>query len=119
MATKTTSCVIAIVVACSLLIGVNGAAPSKAEERTVRDGCGQLEWVLSGNELVISGTGDMCNYSSASETPWYGDRSKIYYVIIKDGVTSIGSYAFYYFPTKSVSISSQCDVYWKERFSVN
>ena len=45
--------------------------------------------------LTISGTGDMENYSSYSpESPFYG-TSKIKSVIIDNGITSIGDYAFY------------------------
>lgn len=44
--------------------------------------------------LTIQGTGDMKNYNF-SLTPWRSYRSDILVVIIKDGVTSIGNYAFF------------------------
>ena len=44
--------------------------------------------------LTISGT-DMPNYSSPSYSPWNNQRSKIKEVIIENGVTNIGNYAFY------------------------
>ncbi len=44
--------------------------------------------------LTISGKGDMKNFSSASSVPWYADRENIQQVIVEDGITSIGSYAF-------------------------
>ncbi len=47
--------------------------------------------------LTISGTGKMKNFSSTT-TPWYSERKSIKTIIIDDGVTSIGSYAFYYCP---------------------
>ncbi len=58
--------------------------------------CGDnLTWILyKDGELVISGTGAMKNYSSSS-SPWYSNRSNIKKVTIDDGVTSIGSWAFY------------------------
>ena len=43
-------------------------------------------------ELVISGTGAMTNYSG-SNSPFY--NSDIKSVVIEDGVTSVGNYAFY------------------------
>lgn len=57
--------------------------------------CGEnITWVLYKNgELVISGTGDMANYNY--DSPWYDYRSDILSVVINEGVTSIGSYAFY------------------------
>lgn len=55
---------------------------------------GDLTWTLDNNTLTISGTGVMENYS-VSETPWRKYNSSIQYVIIGDGVLSIGDYAFY------------------------
>lgn len=49
----------------------------------------QIKWDLSaGGTLTISGTGDMNNH------PWSSQSSKIRNVIINNGVTSIGWYAF-------------------------
>ena len=45
-------------------------------------------------ELVISGNGAMTDYYSSVGSPFY--NSVIKSIIIKDGVTSIGRYAFYY-----------------------
>ena len=45
--------------------------------------------------LTISGTGDMHMPEYYSIAPWYKNREKIKYVIIKDGVTNIGACAFY------------------------
>ena len=54
--------------------------------------CGEnLTWTLSVRTLTISGTGAMTNYAYA---PWYSYRSTIKTVVIKDGVTSIGTHAF-------------------------
>ncbi len=54
-----------------------------------------LTWELSCDSvLTISGTGAMTDYSSSA--PWYSSRSSITSVIISDGVTSIGDYAFRY-----------------------
>lgn len=44
--------------------------------------------------LVISGTGKMDDYDSASNTPWYNNRGEINSVEIGDFVTSIGNSAF-------------------------
>ena len=58
--------------------------------------CGEnLTWTLDDEgTLTISGTGDMENYSSHSSPFYY--RGAIKAVIIEDGVTSIGDYAFEY-----------------------
>ena len=47
--------------------------------------------------LTISGSGDMYNYGSSDfSAPWDGSRSRVKSVVIADGVTSIGEYAFFY-----------------------
>ena len=59
--------------------------------------CGDnLTWTLSNGTLTISGTGAMEDYYyGSSSAPWYDYHSSIRSVIISDGVTSIGSSAFY------------------------
>ena len=57
----------------------------------------ELHWSLSGGTLTISGSGAMPNYVSAFGTlaPWSSYRTSITNVVIKEGVTTIGSFAFY------------------------
>ncbi len=61
-----------------------------------RGTCGEsLFWLLDEDGLLtISGFGDMTDYASASEAPWYRLRKQIRTVVIEEGVTSVGSYAF-------------------------
>ena len=55
-----------------------------------------LIWVLTENgTLTISGSGKMQGYSDSSVAPWYTKRTKILSVVVEDGVTSVGSCAFY------------------------
>ncbi|MBR5536670.1 MAG: leucine-rich repeat domain-containing protein, partial [Clostridia bacterium] len=58
--------------------------------------CGESAvWVLQDDgTLVISGSGDMFDYSGTN-TPWYSHASSITAVRIEKYVTSIGAYAFY------------------------
>ena len=61
--------------------------------------CGaNLTWtfVESTGTLTISGTGAMYDYSSSSSyrAPWYNNRGQVLALVIEDGVTSIGDYAF-------------------------
>ncbi|MBR3838017.1 MAG: leucine-rich repeat domain-containing protein [Clostridia bacterium] len=53
---------------------------------------GDCTWTLDGTKLTISGNGKMGDYTSTNEAPW---GTSITEVIIEDGVTSIGDYAFY------------------------
>lgn len=59
--------------------------------------CGEaLEWTLKDGVLTISGTGEMYDYNYYDNTsPWSGARSKIVDVVLDDGITKIGSGAFY------------------------
>ncbi|MCD7822798.1 MAG: leucine-rich repeat protein [Oscillospiraceae bacterium] len=58
-----------------------------------------LTWELtSDGVLTISGTGEMADFSSVSDQPWYYyDQITVTTVIVEDGVTRIGDYAFYAF----------------------
>ena len=57
--------------------------------------CGEnVTWNIADNVLTISGSGNMTDYSSSADVPWYLQQSEIKSVIINDGVTSIGTSAF-------------------------
>lgn len=57
--------------------------------------CGtNVSATLSNNVLTISGNGTMTNYTAASNVPWQASVSTIYAVIIEEGVTNIGDFAF-------------------------
>lgn len=98
---------------CLLVAVVGGAAifalPIKAEAAVVDSGtCGdKLVWTLdSDGTLVISGTGAMYDYEhdvdyvgntvyNSCSSPFYNEKN-IKRVVIEDGVTSVGAYAFYW-----------------------
>jgi len=68
------------------------------EEMVVDSGiCGtNLIWSLNDSGiLTIAGSGSMKNYGYKSEMPWYSYIPQITSVVIENGVTSIGDYAFY------------------------
>ena len=52
-------------------------------------------WVLSDGQLIISGTGEMPDWSYSSPAPWYEERDAVKSVSIEEGITTVGSYAFY------------------------
>ena len=53
-----------------------------------------LTWTLENGVLTVSGQGPMMNYSNNSATPWELRKLEIESVVIGEGVTSVGSYAF-------------------------
>ena len=59
--------------------------------------CGDnLTWALSENgTLTISGTGEMFDYSEADDVPWDDYRYSMNAIVVHDGVTSIGTWAFF------------------------
>ncbi len=60
---------------------------------------GALSWTLTDDGiLTFSGEGKMKNYEYKSEMPWYSYREQIKTVVLEEGVTSIGAYAFYGMP---------------------
>ncbi len=63
---------------------------------------GELSWHIIENSgayvLVISGEGDMPDYSGSNQ-PWGAYRNQIQEVVIREGVTGIGNYAFYDCPS--------------------
>jgi hypothetical protein len=55
-----------------------------------------ISWSISQSGLLkIDGRGDMPNFASYTEVPWYSQRMMIKDIIVGGSVTSIGSYAFY------------------------
>lgn len=65
-----------------------------------------ISWKLSyGGKLTISGVGDMPSYSGASGYGWYVYRNNIKYIIIENGINTIGDNAFNtYTKVRSVSL---------------
>ena len=57
--------------------------------------CGtNAKWELNGGKLTISGTGNMVSWLTSDKVPWNKYKSQITSLVIGDGVTSIGAYAF-------------------------
>lgn len=52
-------------------------------------------WSLQDGTLVITAQGAMQDYSAAAQTPWFKDRAEIRKIVVQQGVTTIGDYAFY------------------------
>ncbi len=44
--------------------------------------------------LFISGTGEMIDWNSSTEVPWYSYKSQITSIHMEEGITKIGKYAF-------------------------
>ena len=74
---------------------------TSTEEVVASGTCGEnAKWTYYKDEtLIISGSGPMDSYTYdwdnyTSTAPWMGYRSKIKKIVVEDGITSIGAYAF-------------------------
>lgn len=84
---------------CVLTTACEKNAPEEVTYITIGT-AGALTWTLtSDGNLTIQGQGAMPDYKYEHYAPWYEYRGEIKTVTIEDGVTSIGSGAFYYCDT--------------------
>ena len=78
---------------------------------------GGLSWNLTkAGTLTISGKGAMPDFSSVEEQPWSNNNSQIQKIVIGDGVTNIGSSAFWNCGALSVEIASSVTVIGNSAF---
>ena len=54
-----------------------------------------VRWKIEGTALTISGSGPMTDYRGSSEVPWRGCAAAVTALVVEDGVTTLGDYAFY------------------------
>ena len=85
--------IVAMLMAACLILDFT--AMTVAAEEVTAGKCGDnVTWVLDGDTLIISGTGSMSDYSELSCAPWSEYRETIQKIVVEEGVTQIGSYAF-------------------------
>ena len=101
--------------------GEQGKNAKYLKGETYSGECGtNVTWNLdtSTGLLRISGNGEMCSYSSYDSYPWYSYISQIKKVVISEGVTSIGEWAFGYCSSlSSIEIPSSVTSIGSSRFS--
>ena len=87
--------ILAVVLCICLLLGGLGFR-AEAADVVASGSCGEnVKWSLdSEGTLTISGSGRIQRDDSSTRMPWYSVRGLIRNVIIKEGVTGIGNYAF-------------------------
>lgn len=92
--------IFALILSLAILSGMTVTVYAEAEPQTVDSGtCGEnVSWTLYDNgKLVISGTGEMSNYTDYGDylSPFYFKKSLLKEAVIEEGVTSIGKRAFF------------------------
>lgn len=76
--------------------GTCGASGSSVNWAVYDSGTDNNPAVTTPDTLVISGNGAMADYESQTDRPWQSYASSIVKVIVEDGVTTVGDYAFAY-----------------------
>ncbi len=114
---KKTNKILAIILAILMVLSI---VPVTASATSPTSGvCGaNVTWTFdeATETLTISGTGDMISFNGASR-PGQDFSSQIKNVVIEDGVTSIGEYAFYEYPNiVSVTIPDSVKVIGNDAF---
>ncbi|MBO7519174.1 MAG: leucine-rich repeat domain-containing protein, partial [Clostridia bacterium] len=89
-----------LIIILSLIIVLSAicAIPFTVFAATYSGNCGEnVIWSFntSSRILTISGSGEMCDYYGTDHAPWLRMYPEVESIIIEDGVTSIGNYAFY------------------------
>ena len=96
--------ILSALLALAMLFALMPTAAFAADDEPPTSGkCGakgnedSVHWTLdSDGTLTISGSGAMADYDSHYNQPWVDQRSNIKHLVVENGVTSIGNYAFRY-----------------------
>lgn len=114
---KRTNNILSIILAMLMVISI---IPITASAATYSGTCGDnATWTYDSSTytLTISGTGDMYDYEY-NNRPWENYEDKIKAVIIDDGITTIGAYAFYSFDSvESIAIPEGISAIGKYAFN--
>jgi heme/copper-type cytochrome/quinol oxidase subunit 2 len=97
---------IAVVAGTLVSCGIGGTQSKGQDNEGDIDGL-HWDYQRDNTTLTITGKGAMKNFASAAEVPWTVEAASATRIIIGEGVTSIGDYAFAFFSAlESIKISS-------------
>lgn len=54
-----------------------------------------ISWKISSGTLTLSGKGAMKDFDGIGSSPWYDKRDEITSIVVEEGITSIGDFAFF------------------------
>ncbi len=99
----------ALLLVCAMLLTL---APTVFAVQVASGTSGDVSWTLSDDgTLTFSGEGAMADYTSTYDTPWKTYASQIKKIVFADGVTHIGSYAFYDYSTVDYAVLASVEMH--------
>lgn len=83
-----------------LLLSLASCGSSSANAADANGTWGSLTWSYKKDNktLTIMGSGDMDDFENSDAVAWNAVRTSATTLVIEEGITSIGDYAFYYMP---------------------
>ena len=89
-------CILLAAVLVLTMLPVSALAETAETTYPVTGSCGEnLTWSLDeSGTLTVSGTGEMADYTADGGQPWAGYSAQISSLIIENGVTKLGAFAF-------------------------
>lgn len=108
-----------MILSCSVITTDFFASTAKATTTNNQNICGENAiWSFENNTLTISGSGAMFDYASHNDIPWSAHRYRIKNIVISEGITRIGAYAFSFFEKlQSISLGSNITEIGKYAFA--
>ena len=91
---------------CVMLLVCTAIPVFALQTMAAQDAGNGIEWAVEGDKLIISGNGEMRDFTENDTPPWHKHRHDIRVIVVKDGVKSVGDLAFYqYSNVVSVELS--------------
>lgn len=93
--TKNGRCMALLCLLFAMLLALSACGSAKVASKSENIGNLTWSWDQGAKKLTISGNGAMEDLPQAADVPWREMRSLAEELVVEEGVTSIGDYAFY------------------------
>ena len=90
---------VSLLIAVCMMVAILPLSAFAADNATTGTCGDNVNWALTEDNngdytLTISGKGAMTDYSANGQSPWFWANKQIRRIVIEDGVTTVGAYAF-------------------------
>ena len=115
--------ILSLLLALVMLLGMLPTVALAAEDETTSGECGDnAAWSYDADTktLTIIGTGAMDDFEDEDSMPWAGKSytESITNIVVNEGVTSIGDYAFAYLPVETVTLADSVQKIGEDAFAL-